>query len=89
MVESETGDTKLSEWDAEWAGISEMRIGSESGFEEFVERVSKKMEELGNEVGRPLVMKATIQVHAGELKRPVVERTTFTKNDREEGQHGD
>lgn len=59
--------SERDDWDEEWAGICEMPIGTESGFDEFVVRVEKKMAELGNEVGRPLVMKATIQVHAGGL----------------------
>jgi len=61
--------TEHDGWDEEWAGICEMPAGPESGFDEFAERVRAQMARLGNEVGRTLVIKATVQVHDGELAR--------------------
>ena len=68
--DTSTSDTDWNEWDARWVRICEMPLGPDSGFEEFVETVTDAMEETGNEVGRPLVMKVSIDVISGELNRP-------------------
>lgn len=60
-------------WDESWSGICEMPSGAISGFDEFVDKVEKKMAETGNEVGRPLVMKVTVQVADGGFRRPEVD----------------
>jgi hypothetical protein len=59
-----------SDWAERWSQINEMEIGSQDPLPEFQETVAEKMEELGNEVGRPLVMKVSIDVYNGELSRP-------------------
>lgn len=70
MSETGTTDDGSTEWDRHWTGISEMEAGSHDPLPEFAGRVREKMPELGNEVGRPLVMKVTVEVKAGELAEP-------------------
>lgn len=66
-----TNEADQSEWDEQWIRICEMDTGTDDPFPEFADRVREAMEQAGNEVGRPLVMKVKIQVAEGELNRPV------------------
>lgn len=53
-----------------WVRIREMKMGTEDPLQEFADEVVSAMEHHGNEVGRPLVMKVSVEVFEGELKRP-------------------
>lgn len=59
-----------SSWDEQWLEYCEMEAGSEDPFPEFADKVREKMEEVGNEVGRPLVMKVKVQATEGEINHP-------------------
>jgi len=58
-----------TEWDVRRARIRELPSGVESGFDEFVEDIEKLMAEAANEVGRPIIMKVSVDVKSGELAR--------------------
>lgn len=62
----ESGD---QQWDAEWVRIREMEAGAFDPLGGFQADVKQAMEDLGNDVGRPLVMKVKVQVESGELAR--------------------
>lgn len=70
MSEQSAGEGEHDEWDEQWLRVSEMKAGSEDPFPAFADEVLAAMERAANEVGRPLVMKVTVQVHDGELNRP-------------------
>lgn len=71
MSDTEAGGSERDEWDGQWVRICEMNSGIEDPFPEFADEVTAAMERVGNEVGRPLVMKVKVQVYDGELNRPV------------------
>lgn len=58
------------EWDERWSRIREMESGSHDPLPEFAEEVVGAMEDTGNGVGRPCVMKVTVQVSGSGLARP-------------------
>lgn len=68
--EGQGGGTHQDEWDGQWARIREMEPGTDDPLPAFQEIVNREMERLGNEVGRPLVMKVSVQVKDGTLNRP-------------------
>jgi hypothetical protein len=65
MVELEPG-----EWDERRVAIEDMDAGTDDPFPEFADEVRALMEHAGNEVGRPCVMKVTVEVIEGDISQP-------------------
>ena len=75
MLEAESGD-----WDERRIAIESMEAGGDDPFPEFADEVRALMEQAGNEVGRPLTMKVTIEVAEGPIDRA----DTLAKEDENE-----
>lgn len=71
-TKSEPTDDEQTEngFDERWVRICEMDAGSNDAFSDFADEVTDAMADTGNKVGRPLVMKVTVEVHDGKLNRP-------------------
>ena len=69
MSEQSEAGADQDEWDSRWVRICEMEVGGHDPLNDFAEEVYSGMAQAGNEVGRPLVMKVTVEVSSGPLKR--------------------
>lgn len=75
---SENGES--DGWDEQWTRVIEMPAGHQEELPYAKQIVNAEMERLGNRVGRPLVMKVTVEVYDGEVDRPDGTDTEHTDN---------